>query len=1524
MEFDLREFVASPSWEAVWRCTKDNLFLIAGHYGVEVNKQAKKAALLQEVSAALISGRVLPAVQRAPGQARQSAAESVRLKELDVELQRLSTREREMQLMNELEMRKLEVRMKELELGSIVRPAEFDVAKYIRLVPPFNEDDVDKYFVLFERVATTLKWPRNVWTLLLQCVLVGKAQQVCSLLPPEDSVDFDKVKVAVLRAYELVPEAYRQRFRRLRKQGSQTFVEFVREKEALFDRWCSSSGVTDFNELKQLVLMEDFKNCLPEVVATYLNEHKANDVFKAAVLVEEYTLTHKPVFVDRPFNKPVGGLNCGSFEGGRASLGVSEGERKPASFNRPAFKPDRGGPFVKEGVKCFYCKERGHIVAECPVLGRGNVKPVSLVNSLVKSSDVPVVSAGLADFAPFIMDGWVSLSGGGREVPVKILRDSAASQSFILEGVLPLGQLSALGSDVPVVGFGMEDLGVPLHRVHLRSDLLSGEVTVGVRPAFPVQGVAFLMGNDLAGGKVLVTPGMTPVPVSQSPDELARKFPTVFAACAVTRSRYKKSEEEVDLSDSFLCVNDDLPPSEGDTEAGVSPELKDLTLSREQLGRSQRADVSLSSLFEAAVAAESVDSLSTGFFVKDGVLMRKFTPPEVSPADDWRVSTQVVVPRPYRSEILSLAHETPLSGHLGVRKTYDRILRNFFWPGLKGDVARFCKSCHTCQVAGKPNQVIPPAPLYPIPVMCEPFERVLVDCVGPLPRTKSGNKFLLTVMCASTRFPEVFPLRKITAPVVVRALTKFFSLFGLPKVVQTDQGSNFMSRLFAQVLKQLQIKHLCSSAYHPESQGALERFHQTLKSMLRTYCLEFQKEWDEGVHLQLFAIREVVQESLGFSPAELVFGHAVRGPLKLLREKWLDESTERNLLDYVCDFRTRLRRACEIARGNLESAQAKMKCWFDKNATNRVFRPGDRVLVLLPLPGCSLQARYSGPYLVKEKVGDRDYIVATPDRRCKRRLCHVNMLKLYCEREEMQVPETDRSPESLSGAEAVSPRVSLVTGATGGELSSAETDSSLSVALTEGKLSNSAVLAELPARLSHLTETQRADVVALIGSYSELFNDVPSQTHLVTHDIDVEGSGPIKQHPYRASPEKRARLKKQVSYMLQHGIAEPSCSAWSSPCLLVVKANGDDRFCTDLRKVNSVTKPDCYPLPRMEDCVDRVGGARFVTKLDLLKGYWQVPLTERAKEISAFVTPDDFLQYRVMAFGMRNAPATFQRLMNVTLSGLSCCEAYLDDLVVCSESWAEHVEHLESVFSRLKGAGLTVNLTKCEFAQAKVTYLGKVVGGGQVRPVHAKVESILNFPAPTNRTELRRYLAMVGYYRGFCKNFSSVASPLTDLLSPKVSFTWTEACQTAFQHTKSLLSNAPVLSAPRFDCPFKLAVDASDTGVGGVLLQEGPDGVDHPVSFFSKKLDCHQKWYSTIEKETLALVWALEHFEVYVGSTCWPLTVFTDHNPLVFLSRMRNKNRRLMCWSLRLQAFNIEIKHVRGRDNVLADALSRQ
>lgn len=277
-----------------------------------------------------------------------------------------------------------------------------------------------------------------------------------------------------------------------------------------------------------------------------------------------------------------------------------------------------------------------------------------------------------------------------------------------------------------------------------------------------------------------------------------------------------------------------------------------------------------------------------------------------------------------------------------------------------------------------------------------------------------------------------------------------------------------------------------------------------------------------------------------------------------------------------------------------------------------------------------------------------------------------------------------------------------------------------------------------------------------------LFGDTPTRTPLIEHDIDVGTSPPIKQCFYRCSADKRRVLEAEVQYMLDNQIAMPSYSSWASPSLLVSKSDGSPRFCNDYRKVNKVTKADSYPLPRMEDCIDLVGSAKFVSKVDLLKGYWQVPLTAQAHEISAFVTPFGLFEYTVMSFGLCNAPATFQRLMNLVVAGLEGCAVYLDDLVMFSDTWNDHVHRIGALFGHLAEACLTVNLAKCEFARATVTYLGRLVGQGQVCPVDAKVKAVLRYPVRITKKELMRFLGLVGFYRAFCKNFSTVVAPLTD------------------------------------------------------------------------------------------------------------------------------------------------------------------
>ncbi len=611
------------------------------------------------------------------------------------------------------------VRARQLSRDSATMETDFDVNKCIHLIPPFSERDVDKYFVLFERVATTLKWPTEIWPLLLQCVFTDKAQEAYASLSPEASLDYDQVKSAVLRSYELVPEAYRQKFRRYKKTEGQSYAEFGRKKMALFDRWCSAQEVKNFEQLRDLILMEELKNCLPDKIATYLNEQKVTNVSAAAILADEYVLIHRESFENSSY--PLS--QCGPVTHAHFSEHVSP--KDGTAKMRPV---------------CAYCKKRGHLINSCFLLNKNKPKAVALVKTSTALQPPQFECMDLDIYSPFIMKGAVSLPDSCIKVPVTILRDTAASRSIILQSVLPLSDKTSLNCGELVQGFGMKFVNLPMHSIQLESDLVSGPVAVAACTVFPIKGVDFLLGNDLAGGKILVNPEVTTVPlVSEGPDELQMKYPTVFPVCAVTRAMAKANVLELDGLEGSFMIEPDIEPKlspdinpaaclpttasdltascEGGVFSSPHTELEPKKclesfggthMSRKHLISEQKCDQSLSSLYELVVSEEELADMASGYFLKNDVLLRKWTPSYASTQDDWSIVTQVVVPNKFRNEILSLAHDSPLAGHLGVTKTYDRILRQFFWPGLKRDVKLHCRTCHTCQISGKSNPPIPP------------------------------------------------------------------------------------------------------------------------------------------------------------------------------------------------------------------------------------------------------------------------------------------------------------------------------------------------------------------------------------------------------------------------------------------------------------------------------------------------------------------------------------------------------------------------------------------------------------------------------------------------------------------------------------------------------------------------------------------------------------------------------------------------------------------------------------------------
>ena len=430
-----------------------------------------------------------------------------------------------------------------------------------------------------------------------------------------------------------------------------------------------------------------------------------------------------------------------------------------------------------------------------------------------------------------------------------------------------------------------------------------------------------------------------------------------------------------------------------------------------------------------------------------------------------------------------------------------------------------------------------------------------------------------------------------------------------------------------------------------------------------------------------------------------------------------------------------------------------------------------------------------------------------------------------------------------------------------------------------------------------------------------------SECNVIEHEIVLEDKTPIYLRPYRKSEHERHEIRKQIAEMLGNGIIRKSRSAYSSPLILVPKPNGTKRICIDCRKLNKVTVRQNWPLPLIQDVLDRLSGSIFFSTLDLKSGYWQVAMHKDSIALTAFSTPDGHFEFVRLPFGLRNAPADFSRLMHRVLGDLDFVEIYLDDLTVHSKTFEEHLQHLETVFGRLREANLKLNPEKCVFVAHQVRILGFIVSRNQVRVDPEKVEAVKDRKPPRNVKEVQQFLGMAGYYRRFIRSFASIAHPLFHLLGKSTRFQWTNECQTAFDTLKQELTKKPVLCQPDLNKPFILFTDASGYAIGAILSQKDDDGREHVVAYASRILKGAEVHYTITEKECLAVVFGIKKFRVYLHGTHF--VVVTDHHALNWLINIHDPNGRLARWSIYLQMYEFTVVHRKGRIHSNVDGLSR-
>lgn len=434
------------------------------------------------------------------------------------------------------------------------------------------------------------------------------------------------------------------------------------------------------------------------------------------------------------------------------------------------------------------------------------------------------------------------------------------------------------------------------------------------------------------------------------------------------------------------------------------------------------------------------------------------------------------------------------------------------------------------------------------------------------------------------------------------------------------------------------------------------------------------------------------------------------------------------------------------------------------------------------------------------------------------------------------------------------------------------------------------------------------------------------KTTLEEHVIEVtDENTPIKQRYYPISPAIQKLMYDELDRMIGLGVIEESNSAWSSPVTLVCKP-GKNRLCLDARKVNERTVKDAYPLPHIEGILSRLQDTKYISALDLKDAFWQIPLEQKSREKTAFTVPGRALyQYTVMPFGLCNAAQRMCRLMDKTIPGKlkEKVFVYLDDLLVCSATFEEHLVVLEEVAKCLTRANLTINVEKSKFCYQELKYLGFIVGNGHIKTDESKVAAVRDFPEPKSPKQLRRFLGMSGWYRRFIKDYATLAAPLHDCLKKDKlkKFALTEAAITAFNRIKQAMISAPVLVNPDFEKHFYIQCDASSEGVGGVLFQIDVEDNERPIAYMSTKLNKAQRNYSVTELECYAAILSVKKFRPYVEGL--PFTIITDHASLKWLMSQKDLTGRLARWSLKLQCFNFNIMHRKGSENIVPDTLSR-
>lgn len=1191
-------------------------------------------------------------------------------------------------------------------------------------IPPFDarRDDLDAYLLRFERVAAAQKWPEDKWAVGLSTCLTGDALSVIGRMTPEDSLDYEKVKLALLQRFRFTPQGYNDKFRQAKPEDGETGTQFVTRLSGYFDRWLETSGVPKtFEALRDKMIAEQFSKCCSSQLAIFIKERDCKSTKEIAEACDRF-------------------LEAQAL----TNLGKARDEKRESQADLQS----------KKGRTCFICGKTGHCAPDCRMAVRNvrcencgrqghktqncrsnppNKKQVSACTFAKRRCKTPRMNNG----------------GKGKLAPTRAVREECEPQTDRFIGSMPVATGQVYGRLVSV----LRDTGsntVIVRRELVPDRCLTGQAstvlfvdntTRHLEEAYIFVNTPYFTGHVLA--KCMADPLydliLGNIPGVRDPNNPNPTWqpqvsePSVLVEDAGVEVLHSPADRKTDEVQEISAVKQGIPTS--------SITIADVT--RRDMIQKQQKDRTLDECFKKVGTEFFTRSGNAYTYVQEkGLLYRRYCL-----ASGQRLK-QLVIPHLLREAVMKMAHEGIMSGHQGTRSTTERILREFYWPGIYADVKRFVKSCDVCQRT-TPKGKVGVAPLGNMPIIETPFQRVAVDIIGPLrPASEKGNRYILTMVDFATRYADAVALPNIDSVHVAEGLLEMFSRVGFPKEILTDRGTSFTSGLMEEVNRLLSMKSLHTTPFHAMGNGMVEKYNGTLKTMLRRMCREKPKCWDRYLAPLLFAYREVPQASLGFSPFELIYGRHVRGPMAVLRELWTEDGLDENIRStytYLVELRNRLEETCKTAHEELRKAKVKQKAYYDRRAVRRPLRPGDRVLVLLPSSTNKLIMQWKGPFAVLRQYNDADYEI---DAGGKTKLFHINMLKKY----------EERQPISAFVA-----AVNIIEDGTDSEeipfFSAKQEQTFEDICVFPG-----------------LTPEQRQQVHSLCSQFHDIFSDLPGKTDLVECKLNVTSATPVHVRQYPVPFAFQEPIENEVQDMLRLGVIERSTSPYNAPLLAIRKPDNTIRVCVDFRELNKLLLDDSEPIPRIDVLLAEIGPKNVFSKFDFTKGYWQVPMAQDSREKTAFSCRSGLYQFKYMPFGLKTAPAVYARLMRKVFAGIPNTFHYFDDVLVATETWEEHLAVLRTVFTRIREAKLTIKPRKSEIGSQTVTFLGHKIGQSKVEPMDKTLDKILGSRRPQNKKQVRSFLGLTGYYRQFIPSYAEIAKPLTDLTrkSSKSVIEWTE------------------------------------------------------------------------------------------------------------------------------------------------------